>query len=268
MLTPDQDTLSHHGVPGMRWGVTTKEYVKKGYNTLKRRQAILKQKRKAEAKAQYEEGYHRGQRVASNLWFVKDRANAILKKKREQEEGSLSDRAVSKAADYVLKKTKLDKKAKEYGLDQYIPKAKDFLKDKKNDLLDNVYEYIQTENGQIRLQKIANLLARGVSVSARAGSEVARAASKGGKIARKAVKSAAKAAGSGIKAGYKWLREGDPSGAEKIHRKVRSGEKVISKYGNAASEAFSKSVQSIHRGAKSAHKQMNQLLAKRHRRAS
>ena len=271
LLTPDQNTLSHHGVPGMHWGVTTKEYVKKGYDTLKRRQAILKQKRQAEAKAQYEEGYRRGQRVASNTYFIKERVAAIMKKKKRQEEGSLSDRAVNKAVDYALKKTKLDKTAKQYGLDQYIPQAKDFLKNKKDEKLDDLYEYLQTENGQKKLTQFANFMGRGVSAFVSAGYSVARVARKGGQIARQVVKtgvkSAAKIAGSSVKSGYKWLRIGNPTGAQKIKQKVRTGEKFISKLGNASANTLQKGAQRAHSGARNAQKQLDQLLAKRRRRS-
>lgn len=212
LLTPDQNTLSHHGVPGMKWGVTTKEYIKKGYNTLKRRQAILKQKRKAEAKAQFEEGYHRGQRVASNTHFIKDRVNDVLRRKEGPKE-RLSDRAVDKGVDYALKKTGLDKTVKKYGLDHYIPMAKDFLKNKKDEKIEEFYESLGTEEGQERLQKFANFMARGTSLLLQGGSGVKRLASEGGRLVRNAVgakaRSVAQKAKSSLKEGYRWLLEED-----------------------------------------------------------
>ena len=161
LLTPDSNTLSHHGVPGMHWGITTKEYVKKGYNTIARRQAILKQKRKAEAKAQFEEGYHRGQRVAANSTLVKRRTDKVLERKEGPKE-SLSDKAVSKATDFALKKSGLNKEIKKRGLDPFIPKAKDFLKQIKDEKLDSIYEDIQTEEGRVRLQRFATFMTKGV----------------------------------------------------------------------------------------------------------
>lgn len=268
LLTPDQNTLSHHGVPGMKWGVITKEYVKKGYDTLRRRQAIQKQKRQAEAKANHDEAYRRGQRVVANSTFIKYDVDEIMRRKKRQQEGSLSDRAVSKAFDFALKKTKLDKTAKQYGLDQYIPQAKDFLKNKKNDLVEDMYKYLQTEKGMISLQKFANLMTRGVSVSIRGGQEAARLARIGGSYAKQAAKSGAKAAvkylGSSAKSGYKWLREG---GAQRIHERVRESEKFISQLGRTASDILQKGAKGTHSGARNAQKQLDQLLAKRRRRS-
>lgn len=269
-LLTDQNELIHEGVPGMRWGVITKKYVKKGYNTIARRRAILKQKRKAEAKAQFEEGYHRGQRVASNSYFIKNKVSTVLDRKKREQEGSLSDRAVSKATDFALKKSGVDKQLKKYGLDVYIPRAKDFLKQMKDQGLDKIYEDLQTEKGQARLQKYVNFMARGVSKSIGAGQIAARLAGKGGRIARKAIgagiRSAAKASGSTVKSGYKWLREGNPSGARRIHDKVNAFEKTLSKYGNTAANMISKGSQKTHQGAKYAQRQLDRLLTKRPRR--
>lgn len=164
LLTQDQNGLSHYGIPGMRWGIKTKEYVKKGYNTIARRQAILKQKRKAEAKAQMEEGYRRGQRVAANTHFIKNRVNPILARKQELEHPKerLSDRAVDKVTDFALKKTGLDKEIKKNGLDAYLPMAKDFLKQMKDNKIDSIYYDLKTMAGQMRAQKFATFMTNGV----------------------------------------------------------------------------------------------------------
>ena len=114
-------------------------------------------------------------------------------------------------------------------------------------------------------------MGRGVSASVRAGYSVARVARKGGQIARHVaktgVKSAAKIAGSSVKSGYKWLRTGNPTGAQKIKQKVRTGEKFISKLGNASANTLQKGAQSAHSGARNAQKQLDRLLAKRRRRS-
>ena len=164
ILTPDKNELTHFGIPGMKWGVRTKEYVKTGYNTLKRRQAILKMQRKAKAKAEaqanFNEGYRRGQRFASNTNLIKNKVNKILKKKEEQNKERLSDRAVDKGTDLLLKKTSLGKTVKEYGLDSYIPLAKSFLKSRKDQGLDSLYDYMKTEDGQRKLQNVVTFLTK------------------------------------------------------------------------------------------------------------
>ena len=273
-LYSSEDELAHYGIPGMKWGVRAKEYVAKGYNTMARRLAINKMKRKAAAKAeaqkQFNEGYQRGQKVASNTYFIKNRVADVLRRKQEKEEGSRSDRAVDKATDYILKKTKLDQKAKEYGLDAYIPAAKDFLKDRKNDFIDKIYDDLQTEDGQKRAQKVANFLGRSVSASISVGESAGRLALKGSKavakVAKSGVKSTAKFAGKSVASGYKWLRTGNPSGAKRIHNRVRAAEQLLSKYGNKASELFTEGAKQVHRGARASHKGLNALLARRYRR--
>lgn len=273
-LYSSDDELAHYGIPGMKWGVRAKEYVAKGYNTMARRLAIKKMQRKAaakeEARRQFEEGYQRGKKVVANSYFIKRRVDDTLRQKREQEEGSASDRAVDKATDWALKKTGLDKMAKNYGLDAYIPMAKNFLKSKKDELVDNIIDGLQTEEGQQRLQKVANFLGRGVSASISVGTGIASAAKSGGRIAAKAarsgLKAAARFAGESTKSGYRRLREGDPNGAQKIHERMRMAEQLLSKYGNIAADILSESMKQLHKGAHGAHNNLNTLLAKRYRR--
>lgn len=272
LLTPDQNEIAHYGVPGMHWGIKTKEYVKKGYNTIARRRAILKQKRKAEAKAQYEEGYHRGQRVASNTYFIKKKVGDVLARKEAQNKQSLSDRAVDKGTDYVLKKSGLDKMAKAYGVDALIPKAKDFLKEQKDKKLDDLYDMLKEEENQKKLQDALNyvLTGRVTKGIAKAAATVTSSARRNAPAVRKAVgrgiRASGRAALSGAKAGYKWLRTGEPTGAQRIHNKVRTAEMLISKAGNAAANALMKGSQKTHQGARSAQRQLDELLARRHRR--
>lgn len=213
LLTPDQDTLAHYGVPGMRWGVKTKEYVKKGYDTLKRRQAILKMKRKAEAKAQYDEGYHRGQRVASNTHFIKNRVNPILARKQELEHPKerFSDRAVDKVTDFALKKTGLDKEIKKHRLDPYLPMAKDFLKQMKDYKVDEIYEDLKTEEGRDRLIRVVNFMTSGLYYRGQHISQLARQGGRAigkavGKAVIKSASNAAKELGASARNKYKELR--------------------------------------------------------------
>lgn len=273
LLTPDSNTLSHHGVPGMHWGITTKEYVKKGYNTIARRRAILKQKRKAEAKAQFEEGYKRGQRVASDTYFIKRKVGAVLARKEAKNKQSLSDRAIDKGTDFVLKKSGLDKMAKEYGVDAFLPKAKDFLKEQKDKGLDKIYDTLKDEEGQKKIQEAVNYVLTGrvtkgiVKAASAVASSTRRNAPKVRKAIGRGVKASGKAALSGAKAGYRYLRTGNPTGAQRIHNKIRTAEQIISKAGNATASAISKGAKATHRGARDAQRQLDNLLAKRRRRA-
>lgn len=273
LLTPDSNTLSHHGVPGMHWGITTKEYVKKGYNTIARRQAILKQKRKAEAKAQFEEGYKRGQRVASDTYFIKKKVSDVLARKEDKNKQSFSDRVVDKGTDFVLKKSGLDKIAKEYGVDAFLPKAKDFLKEQKDKGLDKIYDTLQDEEGQKKIQEAVNYVLTGrvtkgiVKATSAVASSTRRNAPKVGKVIGRGVKASGRAALSGAKAGYRYLRTGNPTGAQRIHNKIRTVEQLISKAGNATASAISKGAKATHRGARDAQRQLDNLLARRRRRA-
>ena len=200
ILTPDKNELTHFGVPGMKWGVRTKEYIKTGYNTLKRRQAILKMQRKAKAKAEaqtnFDEGYKRGQRVASNTNFIRKKVGKVLAIKEAQNKQSLSDRAVDKGTDLLLKKSGLGKTIKDYGLESFIPKAKDFLKSKKNQSIDSLYNYAKTKEGQEDIQKAVNYILTGnFKAVGRAAGYRAKTA---GVLAGKAIKT-------GVKEGHEVL---------------------------------------------------------------
>lgn len=273
LLTPDADVLSHHGVPGMHWGITTKEYVKKGYNTIARRQAILKQKRKAEAKAQFEEGYKHGQRVASDTYFIKKKVGGVLARKEAKNKQSFSDRIVDKGTDFVLKKSGLDKMAKEYGVDAFLPKAKDFLKEQKDKGLDQIYDMLKDEEGQKKIQEALNYVLTGrvtkgvVKATSAVVSSTKRNAPKVGKTIGRGIKASGKTVLSGVKAGYRYLSTGEPTGAQRIHDKIRNAEKMISKAGNTAANAISKGAKATHRGARNAQRQLDNLLARRRRRA-
>lgn len=229
LLTDQNGTLAHFGVPGMKWGVKTKEYVKTGYNTLARRRAILKQKRKAEVKAQFEEGYHRGQRVAANSTLVKRRADKVLERKEGPKE-SLSDRAVSKATDYALKKYGLDKEIKKRGLDPFMAMAKDFLKQIKDEKLDSIYEDFQTEEGRVRLQRFATFMTKGVY---QRGHSISQLAQHGGR--RAVVKAVGKAT---LNAASRVTREFKETARNKYEDLRRVGFKELAK--STGDKAFNK----------------------------
>lgn len=272
LLTPDLDSLAHYGVPGMRWGVKTKEYVKKGYDTLKRRQAILKMKRKAEAKAQYDEGYRLGQRAALNTHFVQKRVKIALDKKAAQNKQSFTDNAVDKGTDFLLKKSGLGKTIKDYGLDTYLPMAKNLLKNLKDKKLEDLYDTLKDEESRDKLVDTLNrfLSGRIVRGGARAiyesGRAVRRYAPDVGRAAGTAAKIGAKVAGAAVKSGYKWLRTGEPTGTQKIHNSVKAARQAISKYNRIATNSLNQGSQYVHRGAKSAGRQLDRLLTKRPRR--
>lgn len=273
LLTPDSNTLSHHGVPGMHWGIKTKEYVKKGYDTLKRRQAILKMKRKAEAKAQYDEGYNRGQRVASNTYFIKNKVNSVLKKKNEGEKQSFSDRVVDKATDFALKKSGLDKIAKAYGLDAHIETAKKFLKDKKDEGIDSIYELFEDEENQKRAQDALNriltgkVMRSGVKIAESVGSAVRRNAPEIRRTIKRSAALAGKVAGrtalTAAKAGSKWLREG---GAKKIRSAASAAGNAVLRGTYLTAEQLNRTAEYTHRQVIRGHKALNRMLSKRPRR--
>lgn len=273
LLTPDQDTLAHYGVPGMRWGVKTKEYVKKGYDTLKRRQAILKMKRKAEAKAQYDEGYHRGQRVASNTYFIKSKVAEIISKKEARNKQRFSDRVVDKATDFALKKSGLDKMAKAYGLDAHIGTAKKFLKDKKDESIDNILESLKDEENQKRVQDALNriltgkVVRSGVEIARSVGSAVRRNAPEIRRTIRRSAALAGKVAGRKVltaaKVGSKWLREG---GAKKIRSAVGTAGNAVLRGTYFTANQLNRTAEYAHRQARRGHKALRRMLSERPRR--
>ena len=279
LLTPDPDTLAHYGVPGMRWGIKTQEYVKKGYNTLKRRQAIQKMKRKAEAKAQYDDGYNRGQRVASNTYFIKKKVAAVLEKKeaKTNPKQSLTDRAVDKGADFLLKKSGLDEIAKAYGLDAHLETAKNFLKDQKNKGIDGIYDWLKDGDNQQKAQDILNRILTGRIVGGglrrlgQAGSDlIDRAPDVRRAIGRGAV-SAAKAAlrgiRSGARSGARWIRDG---GYDRIRNAINTAGNAANSAGNRilrgaynVADQLNRSANYAHRHARRGHDALHRMLSRR-----
>lgn len=285
-LFDEDNFLSHHGIPGMKWGVRTKEYVKKGYDTLKRRMAIQKMQRKAEAKAHYNEGYERGKRVAANTYFIKNKVQKVLDKKAEQKKERFTDKMVDKAFNKVLEKTGVEDSVRQYarqfGLEQHVDtglnKARDMLKNLKDNQIDNLLDFMRTDKGKDLLQKAATFIGKGAYKVASVGELVAPYARKGLSYAGQAVKSGLKtglkATGRGVvntfKSGYKWARTGTvPISVQRM----RNASRFISKYGRRASEYGQKAydaakvgMRSANTGLRAANNSLNDLLSRRLRR--
>lgn len=264
ILDASNDELMHYGVPGMRWGVRAKEYVSKKI-------ASYKSNRQAEKRRQIAEGYEQGRRAASNTYFIKKRVAKILSDKRKQEEakkGSFVDRTIDKGFDKAADKIGIGDMLKGFGLDE---KAKDFLKDFKNQKVDAAYDWMQTDKGKKHLQNVANFIGKSTSKAIGAGRKAAPYVKKGaesaGRALSKAGKQVAKTAAKSVKAGYKWLHEGNPSGSQKIKMGVKQFEQAMSKYLGKGADAIAKSASYSHKGARSAHESLGKLLSKRPRRS-
>ena len=269
------DELKHYGIPGMKWGVRAKEYVKKGYNIVARRMAIQKMKRKAESRRQFEEGYNRGQRVASNTYFIKKRVNRMLAEKQarlDAEKGDRLDRMIDKTVDKVVDKSGIGKMAKDMGFNDElirtgIDKAKDFLKDFKNNNVDKLLDWADSEKGQSQMQSVANFIGKSTSKSIGVGMKAAPYVKKGAKaaarVAAKGGKKAAKAVAKSAVSGYKWLRNG---GAKKIKNAASKTARILSKTLNRGSDILRESYKNAHKGSRTAKRKMDDLLTRRPKR--
>lgn len=265
--------LAHYGIPGMKWGVRAKEYVKTGYNTMARRMAIQKMQRKAAAKAvakrEYDEGYHRGQRVMSNTRLIQRRSDRVLDRKYDGTKESFSDRMVSKGFDKLFKKADLEKTAREMGFSkQAISTAKtaatNLLKNLKDQKLDELYDYIQTDDGKEKLQKAVNFISKGTARAINAGVNVAP---KVGQAARIAGRGAKNLVAASARRSLRAIREGrHRKAAQRTRNKVNRVRDNVSKQLNRGANALDKGAQYVHKGAHAAQRGLDQLLKKRPRR--
>lgn len=277
--SPDcsSDELLHYGIPGMKWGVRAKEYVKTGYNTMARRMAIQKMQRKAAAKAtaqrQFNEGYQHGQRAASNTHFIRSRSERMLSKKHEGEKESLLDRGIGKGVGIAFKKLDLEKTAREMGFSkQAISTAKtaatNLMKNLKDQKLDELYDWIQTDNGKEKLQKAVTFISKG---TARAVYASSKAAPKIGRASRQAARmvgsGAKKLITASAKKSLQAIREGrHRRAAQRTKDKANRIRQTVSKRLNQGANALDKGAQYAHKGAHAAQRGLDQLLKKRPRR--
>lgn len=264
------DELSHYGIPGMKWGVRAKEYVKTGYNTMARRMAIQKMQRKAAAKAearrQYDEGYHRGQRVMSNTRLIQRRSDRVLDRKYDGAKESFSDRMVSKGFDKLFKKADLEKTARKMGFSKHTIEtaktaSKNLLKRLKDKKLDDLYDYIQTDDGKEKLQKAVNFISKGtaraINAGVKAAPEVRRAVRSVGRGAKKLVSDSARKS-------LQAIREGKHrKAAQRTREKTNRVRETVSKRLNQGANVLEKGAQYAHKGAHAAQRNLDQLLKKR-----
>ena len=272
-----EEELAHYGIPGMKWGVRAKEYVKTGYNTIARRRAIQKMQRKAAVKAerqrQYEAGYKRGQQVASNTYFVKNRVGAVLSRKESSEKESLTDRAVQKGFDTLVKKAELEKTAREMGFDKKTIEtaktaASNLLKKLKDRKLDDLYDWIQTDDGKEKLQKAVNFVAKGTSKAIGVGIKAAPKISRASRAAAKVAKREAKQfVSSAAKTSYSWIKEGKQRmAARRVRNETNRLRDTVSKRLNQGANALERGAQYAHKGAHAAQRGLDSLLERRPRR--
>lgn len=268
-ISVEDETLMHFGIPGMHWGVITKEYVKKGYNTLARRQAILKRQRQAKAKEEqrrnFEEGYRQGQKRASDTYFIKKRVQSVLDKKQRQEEGTFSDRLVKKGFKKALKNKEVNKlidqlneTTQNFGVDAHKlvrEKGEEYLLKAKDMGVDAALNWMDSDKGRESLQKVANFLSRGTSSAIGVGLKTAPKIARGIRQGRRAAKIGMKEAGKFVlrsaKTSYHWLHTGKPTGAQRIRAKANQ-------IGSTLNKGINRGFDSLDRGAREAHR-LNQL---------
>lgn len=236
----DQDNqyLEHHGVPGQKWGVITKEYQKVGYDhrydhtQFKNRQsqAVVKMKRRKmaqeyERRRNRELAYRNGQMVGDNF-FYKARYN---EQKRQQTE----ERKRNPKPD-IIRRT-VDKIADQFGLKEYSEMASDFIKDQaKNATMDYLAKNANKGPVQIAgtkllgqiLGKPVNIVAKPIAKGAEIASEALKpknAMKNGAKFIGKTAKVVAWDAPKTIGKGFKWLKNvGYPKARTHAHR-LRNG---------------------------------------------
>ena len=231
------DFLMHYGVPGMKWGVITKEYIKKGLRSLGAPPS--KKVREKQRNADYNFGYNLGKRRAERSDIIQSRVKRIQAQwKKDHPDPDIVDRLVKKGMD-------------NFGLGAYSQQVSKKLKDTASD---KALDYLKTQKGQATANAAANALAKPLAALLR---KTAPGAQKLADKLRNLPKSSLKASWKGAKAlprilksaqgkTIKWLRFGGPERLQKGAKKVAQ---LLGKYGSLAADNLDKVAVFAEKGA-------------------
>lgn len=201
--------LKHYGIPGMKWGVITKEYIKKGYDSVRRKVQASNQISRQESLNGYRRGVNVGNKILTNF------------RDQEVQRPDLLERATHK----VLSK---------FGMERYSKQASDMIKKYADSHVEDV---LQNKRVQSAMQTGANAIAKGTGWLLKEVVNVSPYVERGTKavigVASKGGKELAKATGKAASAGAKWLANG---GAKMIGTNIKIASKFIAKNLNVGSE--------------------------------
>lgn len=238
----DNQYLMHHGVPGMKWGVITKEYQPVGYDH--RRTSAAAQapanavvRKKGTKPPSQAELYYRararrmGQQVGENF-FYSTRHKYEVKKRQEQKRAL--EEAMPKKPDVVDRGVK--KLLQQFDLDQYSEMATNFIKEQGTSAAIN---YVRGQAGNtIKIGKkaisgwVMQLLSQTVAPIASPVSKAAYDAAYAMTVknavntGEKMIKGVGKGAAStvkGVKRGIQWLENGGYPKMKKKANAIRNG---------------------------------------------
>ena len=227
--------LMHYGVPGMQWGVITKEYKPVAFD--KRHNRKKKQPTQQELYLQAR-ARKSGRDVGDNL-FWQARHN------KEQRVKAAQAKANPKQPDIVDKTVK--KGFDHFGLGAYSEMASNFLKDQaQNSALNYVKGLAGKGPTYVKGSKaLTKILAKPAGAAAKASYALANkisvknALKGGGKLIKGLAKGTWKS-GKAIKRGIQWLENGGYSRIRSHVVKLRNGAHFISKYAKTAVSFLSK----------------------------
>lgn len=236
--------LQHYGVPGQKWGVTTKEYVPVMFDKRK----LKKSEKKLKSDQDYASGYIYGAH-AGNKIFKKDYKKAARRlglMAPKEKKPDVVDKAVKKAADH-------------FGVGAFSDMASNFLKDQAKN---TAVGYLKKNKGKTIvvggkvlgriLGKTVGAVGTGIGNTMEFVGKSAKPAAKGlAKGTWKATKFTAKTVGKSSVKTAKWLHQG---GSQKISR----GASFI---GQHARNATRQTVGFITRNGMKAAKAGNRFLA-------